>query len=114
MDYNEMYMDLRSQLEKQMKEQDPLEHKRVTEVLLKFPSQNAWIMYPILPLIRKIEMEKPLSFNNVIRGFVFADDIKKVFIGNCFEQEPKKVAEYESIDTVLEDGWVVDFSDLLA
>lgn len=103
-----LFLELRKQLETLMRDQDPIEHKRITEKMLSFPSAGSWHTYPVLPLIRKFDKNLPLSFENVIHGFVFATSVNKVCIGSIYER-PEKVAEYSSLKEVIEDGWFVDF-----
>jgi len=90
-----------------LRNQDPIEHKRVTEILLKFPSKNAWQSYPTFPLIRKIRERDCWGEDNIMVGFVLAWDVKKVFLGSQ-HLPPGKVVLYEDLNGVLDDGWLAD------
>jgi hypothetical protein len=70
-----------------------------------FANPSKWPRHPVLPLKRYKEQAVPPEL-----GFVLAQDVTKVCLGNMFNTDIKNLGSiiYASTDELLNDGWVVD------
>lgn len=86
-----------------------MESKYYKEDLNMIMNPLSWGMYPALPMKKRVKSDMPIV------GFILADNIKKLYIGNFLElsidKKPLsefKTKEYKTVEAILKDGWEID------